>query len=148
MYQFKAIVSCPDCGEIHAEKWLTSNNRHASQTVLYTLCESCQFNELVAFDPFADNFCPTCQSNECKGHLFEIDEDDIPADYFVDVPTCEECGHVVGAHFGDCSQFDPMENEEYYHNGGYREVARKYRNNTEDVVTDTPPAPKDINCPC
>lgn len=47
MYLFKAVVLCGQCGEVHAEKWLESKNRHASQTVLEMLCEPCAMNNLI-----------------------------------------------------------------------------------------------------
>jgi hypothetical protein len=57
MYLFKAIMMCQECGEIHAEKWLESRNRHVSQTVIEMLCDSCKENEFD-IDPFAEDFDP------------------------------------------------------------------------------------------
>jgi hypothetical protein len=57
MYLFKAIMMCQECGELHAEKWLESRNRHASQTVIEMLCDSCKENEFD-IDPFAEEFDP------------------------------------------------------------------------------------------
>lgn len=93
---FKAVVMCSDCGEIHGEKWLESRNRHATQTVLEMLCASCEENDRNArdFNPFANP------------HKYD------------DETLCTECDHPHGAHYGNCTQFDPMESAEYYHNGG------------------------------
>jgi hypothetical protein len=53
MFLFKAVLMCQECGEIHGEKWLETRNRHASQTVIEMLCDSCKENELD-FDPFGN----------------------------------------------------------------------------------------------
>lgn len=107
MYQFKASIMCEECGEIHAERWLTSNNRHATNTVLFVLCESCKENELLLsegitpeFDPFSmdlipdtpcgiESVCDEYQGGHCActiGHSdpfategkIEADDDDLP----------------------------------------------------------------------
>lgn len=54
MNLFKASIMCSSCGEIHAERWLESSNRHATNTTLFMLCEPCQMNELVEFDPWEE----------------------------------------------------------------------------------------------
>jgi hypothetical protein len=43
---FKASIVCESCGEIHAERWLESQSRHASTTVLWMLCDICKEIEL------------------------------------------------------------------------------------------------------
>lgn len=103
MNLFKAAIVCEQCGEIHAERWLTSTNRHATNTTLFVLCESCKENELRVqmeeedFDPFEES----------------------PEQYEERTRRCHECNHVFGAHHGNCSQFDPIEAAEYYYNGGH-----------------------------
>jgi hypothetical protein len=49
--------------------------------------------------------CDSCKENE-----FDIDP-------FAEESGCKECGHLHGAHYGSCSEFDPMESAEREHNG-------------------------------
>lgn len=45
----KVAVICSECGDIHAEKWIENQGRHASRTTLFMLCEACKENEYQAF---------------------------------------------------------------------------------------------------
>jgi hypothetical protein len=81
MYLFKAIMMCQECGEIHAEKWLESRNRHVSQTVIEMLCASCEENEFD-IDPFGneayleeDPFNRMWTPEDDYGIMVETDQD-------------------------------------------------------------------------
>jgi hypothetical protein len=129
MFLFKAVLMCQECGEIHGEKWLETRNRHASQTVIEMLCDSCKENELD-FDPF-EKHRAECQCPECK-----------PEQYIVN-PNFEPCREDME----DCDAI--RESALDYGNEGYLEedpFNRVWNLNHDDICPSCHAVAYQCNC--
>jgi protein-arginine kinase activator protein McsA len=118
MNLFKAIVMCDQCGEVHAEKWLESTNRHATTTTLFMLCEPCAMNNIIAmdseddFDPFGEHPADFITLDN-DGNPLPDDVDPFDNSAEIECPVC--CTGAVANHDSgmcdDCEQLNESERE-------------------------------------